>query len=322
MPYIEYVPRRFNRNTQRVIDQANGIIAEYQQAGLTLTLRQLYYQFVARDLLPNRQKEYKRLGNILNDARLAGLVDWDAMEDRTRNLRGLAHWEDPQDAIKAAARRYHTDLWRTQPKRVEVWIEKDALVGVIERPCVRNDVSFFSCRGYTSASELWSAAQRLGEYVNAGQQPVIIHLGDHDPSGLDMTRDIEDRLNLFLHGDYDRGTVIDFVDVEISRIALNMDQVEQYDPPPNPAKFQDPRAGDYIARYGRESWELDALDPLTLESLIEDEIQRHCDTDLWNTAVAQMKAEKRQIKSVSERWPNVVELIETFDALTSREEEE
>ena len=160
-------------------------IAEYAAQGYDLTLRQLYYQFVSRDLLPNRQSEYKRLGDIINDARLAGLVDWEAIVDRTRNIRALSHWSDPASIVKAAANSFAVDKWADQPKRVEVWIEKDALVGVFEPVCEELDVPLFSCRGYTSQSEVWGAAQRLEKYLMADQEVVILHIGDHDPSGLD-----------------------------------------------------------------------------------------------------------------------------------------
>jgi hypothetical protein len=232
MPKIKYQDLAILRNPAKlaVVKQANAIIAEYQAQGFDLTLRQLYYQFVARDLIPNRLQEYKRLGDIINDARLAGLIDWLAIVDRTRNLKDLAHWNDPPEIVDAVAEQFRIDKWRTQPYRVEVWIEKDALVGVIEGVCQDLDVPFFSCRGYTSQSEMWSAAQRLRKHAKGDQTPVILHFGDHDPSGCDMTRDIQDRLRMFI-GKH----------LEVRRLALNMPQVDEYNPPPNPAKISDSR---------------------------------------------------------------------------------
>jgi hypothetical protein len=144
---IAYRDKSFSRGSLAVIDTARQICAEYQRQGFDLTLRQLYYQFVARGFLANKDTEYKRLGNIINDARLAGLLDWDYIVDRTRNLRGLAHWDEPSSVIDSAAYSYRTDRWANQAHRVEVWIEKDALVGVITNACNRLDVPFFSCRG-------------------------------------------------------------------------------------------------------------------------------------------------------------------------------
>lgn len=159
MPKIKYQDMNLGPAKLALVEQANAIIGEYRAQGFDLTLRQLYYQFVARDLLANRLQEYKRLGDVINDGRLAGLIDWDAIVDRTRFVRSLAHWNDPADIVNGAAQQFRVDLWATQPNRVEVWIEKDALVGVIEGVCQELDVPFFSCRGYTSQSEMWAAAQ-------------------------------------------------------------------------------------------------------------------------------------------------------------------
>jgi hypothetical protein len=197
MPLICYVPKSFRPDTQTRINQANEIIVEYQAQGFKLTLRQLYYQFVSRDLIPNTVQSYKSLGDVVNDGRLAGLIDWDAIEDRTRNLRSGSHWSSPRSIVRACADQYAVDLWATQENYVECWIEKDALVGVIEGVCNELDVPYFACRGYTSQSEMWGAAQRLVERERRDKKTSIIHLGDHDPSGIDMTRDIQDRLQLF-----------------------------------------------------------------------------------------------------------------------------
>ncbi|MBE4790969.1 hypothetical protein [Streptomyces caniscabiei] len=297
MPRIEYVAKRFTPAHQRLIDMADRICREYAAQGFDLTLRQLYYQFVARDVIANKQTEYKRLGGIINDARLAGLLDWNYIVDRTRNLRSLAHWDAPQSIIQSAASGYRTERWADQPRRVEVWIEKDALVGVIAGACERNDVDYFSCRGYASQSELWGAAQRMTRYERAGQKPVVIHLGDHDPSGVDMTRDIRDRLALF------------GADVDVRRIALNMDQIEEHEPPPNPAKLTDSRATRYIHEHGRSSWELDALEPTLLDRLIEDEIEAHRDDDLWDQATQAMWREQALLEAVAGRWEDVAALV-------------
>lgn len=298
MPRIAYVDKNFSDGSLGIIAQANAICAEYQAQGFDLTLRQLYYQFVARGYIANRQTEYKRLGSIVNDGRLAGLIDWDYIVDRTRNLQSLAHWRHPRQIMDAVAQQYRHELWAQQPYRVEVWIEKDALVGVIAGACQRNDVAYFSCRGYTSQSELWGAAQRLIGYEKNGQETVIIHLGDHDPSGIDMTRDIQDRLRLF-------GSSAD-----VHRIALTMEQVEQYDPPPNPAKLTDSRVTGYLAEYGDESWELDALDPATLDALVESEILSWRSEELWESAVRRQERQRSRLVAVSDRWDDVVALVD------------
>lgn len=303
---ICYQPKKFSASSRETIRRANEIIKDYAAQGLDLTLRQVYYQFVSRGWLPNNQTEYKRLGSILNDARMAGEISWDAIEDRTRNLRGKSHWDDPADILRAAAQSYAEDLWDTQDCYVEVWIEKDALVGVLEAVCPKNDVPFFSCRGYTSQSEMWSAAMRLNRAARRGRrQPVVIHLGDHDPSGVDMSRDIRDRLNLFSNASFGDAPKFDRnwrpVEIEVRRIALTMDQVQQYQPPPNPAKLTDARAEGYLAQFGDESWELDALEPRTLIQLIQAEIDSCRNMEAWEARVAQQEDNRRKIVQAAKR---------------------
>ena len=296
MPAICYRPKKFNADRLDKIAKANAIIEEYRQQGFELTLRQLYYQFVSRDFIANNQREYKNLGDIINDARLAGLVDWLAIVDRTRNLQALANWETPAEIIEACSKQFRIDKWKEQQFRVECWIEKDALVGVIEGICNELDIDYFSCRGYTSQSEMWVAAQRLAKYQKKAQVPLILHLGDHDPSGKDMTRDITDRLSEFSYST-----------IEVKRLALNMDQITQYNPPPNPAKITDSRAEKYIEEFGAESWELDALEPTVIAQLIRDAVEEVRDQGQWDEACAEEEKQKEQLAKVSAKWATIIE---------------
>lgn len=296
---IQYVEHRFTYANRQLVDLAERIIKEYTAKGYNLTLRQVYYQLVARDIIPNNERSYDRLGELISNARLAGLISWKAIEDRTRNLRGASHWESPGSVIRSAASSYNMDKWVGQEYRVEVWVEKDALVDVVGRACAALDLNYFSCRGYVSQSEMWAASQRLNEYADDGQQPVIIHLGDHDPSGIDMSRDIQDRLAIFESEPIFR------------RVALNMDQVRQYNPPPNPAKVTDSRAKGYMAEYGAESWELDALQPEVINALITETATEYLDRDMFDAIVAEQEIDRDLLQRVARRWDDVVEYIET-----------
>lgn len=332
MARISYESKRFSTGSLDTIARANRICAEYATQGYDLTLRQLYYQFVSRGWIANKQTEYKRLGGIINDARMAGKMDWDYIVDRTRKLEKRSHWRDAKHVLHDAAAGFGIDRWSEtyQQTRVEVWIEKDALVGVLEACCPSEDVAYFSCRGYTSQSEMWSASQRLGSYLRAGQSLVILHLGDHDPSGLDMTRDIRDRIRTFLCSDwarylvkegeidpdnYDQEELYDRVKVDVldrfkvERIALNMDQIEQYNPPPNPAKVTDPRGVSYVAKHGHSSWELDALEPTVLVQLIRDGIEEHRDFGGWEEAGELEEEHRELLTAASNRWDEVKELL-------------
>jgi hypothetical protein len=294
MPKISYKDQRFSAKTEKVIEQANTIIEEYAAQGFDLTLRQLYYQFVARDLLANSQESYKRLGSIVNDARLAGRIDWDHITDRTRNLQSLPHWSDPPDILTQCASQFRIDKWSYQRHRPEVWIEKEALAGVFDRICEELDVPYFSCRGYNSQSEMWAASQRLSRWADNGQIPIIFHFGDHDPSGMDMTRDVEDRLELFMG------------DIQLQRLALNMDQVEAHKPPPNPAKTTDSRYASYIRAHGTESWELDALDPTILAGLVRTAIEGIRDEKAWMRAEAEEEQHRGHLSVLAEKWSSVL----------------
>ncbi len=268
---ICYVKRNFRPESLKLIQKANEMLAALHAEGYDVTLRQLYYQLVAADLIPNTPTSYDNLGNIVNDARLAGLISWHAIIDRTRNLRRNSHWLSPGEAVQSVHDQYQIDKWEGQKYRPEVWVEKDALVGIVEQACTPLDVPYFSCRGYTSQSEMWSAAMRLNNWMDHAEQiPVIIHLGDHDPSGIDMTRDIEDRLKLFCK-----------TEIEVRRIALNMPQIKRYRPPPNPAKLTDCRASAYVKIHGPNSWELDALTPRVITALITAEIQDVMDANVF-----------------------------------------
>lgn len=286
---IAYEKIRFSKDSLRVLEQANEIIREYQEQGFMLTLRQLYYQFVARDIVPNTLQSYKRIGSIINDGRMAGEIDWDAIEDRTRNLRKLPHWNSPADIMGAVVSQYREDKWDSQPFRVEVWIEKDALVGVIADVCDEFQVPYFACRGYNSQSEQWAAGRRFAEYADRGQEPVVLHLGDHDPSGIDMTRDNEARLSVFAG-----------VPVEVRRLALNWDQVKHYNPPPNPAKMTDSRAEGYVKTFGRDSWELDALEPQVIAKLVSSAIDDLRDPDAWDLATGREDEGKAELRTAME----------------------
>jgi len=223
MSKICYIPKRFSRGSLELIDQANEIIEEYQADGFKMTVRQLYYQFVSKDLIPNKQSEYKRLGSILNKARLAGLVDWSALEDRDRKIKGgwfNSKIRTPEEVLDDACNDYQLDNWLDQENYIEVWIEKNALMGVIEGICSQWGLRSFACRGYNGQSAQWEAGMRFANKIQDGKEVHILHLGDHDPSGIDMTHDNQSRLDLFTSMHCKTAPIV-------HRIALNMNQVKR-----------------------------------------------------------------------------------------------
>lgn len=289
-----YQEINFRRQSLTLIGKVNKIIDEYREKGYDLTLRQVYYQLVARDIIPNNERSYKNLGNLISDGRMAGLIDWSAIIDRTRNLEHNSHWGSPAEIVSACASQFELDKWEGQNYYVEVWVEKDALKGIVGQICEKLDVPYFSCRGYVSQSEMWEAAQRLkrmsGESLRA---PVILHMGDHDPSGQDMSRDIKDRLSIF-----------DITPI-FRRLALNIDQIEQYNPPPNPTKLTDSRCQGYIRKYGFECWELDALQPEVIENLIRNSVTEFCDMELFNRIKSREQKARDLLTKVSRNWQGI-----------------
>lgn len=283
-----YKEFRFNAGTLALINTMDNIVREYVEQGFKLTVRQLYYQLVARDVIPNTLQSYKRAASILNEARLAGMIDWTIIEDRTREFVRRQRWESGADILEAAAQSYHMDMWVDQDTRCFVIIEKEALVGVLEPMCRKWDVPVLAARGYPSSTVIREFA--LEDIVPSvkDQHIVVFHCGDHDPSGIDMSRDLQERISLF-----------SYQDIELRRIALNMDQIVQYSPPPNPAKTTDSRYDGYRRLYGDESWELDALPPTDLSKLVEDQIEAIVDMDLWTERLDHVADIRRRIQDAA-----------------------
>jgi virulence-associated protein VagC len=273
-----------------LLEPINEILESYRAQGYRLTLRQLYYQLVSRALIPNNIRSYKGIGDIVSQGRLAGLIDWSMIEDRVRVPAINSHWESPAQILKAAASSYYRDRWADQLTHVEVWCEKDAVSNVIEPVCRKWDVLFMANRGYSSQSAMYEAGLRMRKADEDGKEIWIIYLGDHDPSGIDMTRDIDERLGLFLYGG---GRNLD----QVERIALNMDQIDLYHPPENPAKADDSRYAGYVSEYGESSWELDALEPGVLSELVETAITRHLDVEKFRKVVAVEKKHRKLIEA-------------------------
>jgi hypothetical protein len=319
----QYRTTNFRPETLRKIEQAQTILAEYDQK---LTVRQLYYQFVSRDLIANTPREYQNLTSLVTDARYAGLIGWDLIEDRGREPAQSPEWDSIDDLVDAAMRQFRLPRWANQKYHVELWVEKQALAGVLAPIARRNHITLMVNKGYSSASAMYESAQRMIEackvevtfccahctcldkdydnekdreicaecqkpwkpqaYGDGGERiPVVLYLGDHDPSGEDMVRDIEDRIKEF--------GVYNFV---IEKIALTMPQIKRWKPPPNPAKLTDSRAQAYIAKYGDKSWELDALPPRELNRLVEASIKALTEQDKIDVVIAEEDAQRARLK--------------------------
>lgn len=346
---ICYRRKTFNDEHLKLIRDANRVMEDYARQGYELTLRGLYYRLFALDLFPaswadpktgnkNNIRSYNKLKTIISDGRLAGLIDWDHLVDRLRVVDQNLHFDSPAHRIRTAAQNYARDKWEGQEYRVEVWYEKDAVLGILQPVCNELDVASFVCRGYGSSSSVWQGAMRLLKWARAGYKTRIIYFGDHDPSGTDMTRDVFDRVTLFVRHhliqDWVRahakdaptpkkeeeleawyGRVADGVEAdglipEVDRVALNMSQIEEYNPPPAPAKVTDSRAGKYIEEHGEDCWELDALEPQVLEAVLREAIDRYRDEDLWNEIRDREEEERELIIAAADRWDDITVFLE------------
>lgn len=280
-----FTAKNFGATALEMVATINAILDNYAAQGYDLSLRQLYYQLVSKNLVPNTERSYKNVGNLVSDARLAGLIDWDMIKDRGRECLANPHWGSPGDFMESAAHQYRFDLWEDQPNYVEVMVEKQALEGVLLPVCEELDVAFTANKGYSSSSAMYEASKRFQRAERDCKGLYVIYLGDHDPSGIDMTRDVRDRLELFLNGAV----------IEVRRAALNMDQVRELNPPENPAKITDSRAADYIKRFGQSSWELDAVEPRQLADLVRSHVTDLMDGDLFDKNFARLEKQRSEL---------------------------
>ena len=282
---------RLSKKNKERLDTINEILEEYREDGYVLTLRQLFYQLVSRDIIPNQQNEYSKLSKILKEGRLAGVVDWEAIEDRLRKVSQVNTWNSPKSILNAAANQFAYDRLQDQENYIEVWVEKDALSQVVKRAADQYQVPVLVNRGYGSVSAMYDTYQRMSDKLCDGfETATILYLGDHDPSGLDMVRDVNNRLNELLDKEN--------FQMEIVHIALTLDQINTYDPPPNPAKLTDSRAKDYVAQYGYTSWEVDALPPPVLNQLIVDHIESRIDIASYNEWKSKEESKRKQIRDL------------------------
>jgi len=281
---------RLSEQNKRRLIQINKIIENYKSQGYRLTLRQLYYQLVSKDLIPNKVQEYAKLSGLLVKGRMAGQVDWDSIEDRLRRPKIPYYVEDIPDAINDTISQYRLNRMAGQKNYIEVWCEKDALSNVLYRVTKKYHVRLMVNRGYSSCTAMHDAYKRFvsADYDVDEGNVYILYLGDHDPSGLDMIRDISSRQDEF------------GVFPKIVHIAITRNQIKQYNPPPNPAKISDPRAKWYIKKHGQTSWEVDALDPSVLHSLLISAIEKLIDKNIFNDVLKKEKEDKDKLREFME----------------------
>jgi len=272
---------QFQQKTLGLIEAVNAILEEY--AG-PLTLRQVYYRLVAAHTIANRQQEYKRLSRTLVKARLAGLVDDTRIVDRVRTPFRVSCWDDLRDFLETVRRAYRREKWTSQRFDVQVWCEKDAVAGVLQPITDEFEVTLYPCRGYNS----YSALKEAGRGINGIPRPtVILYLGDFDPSGQDMPRDIRRRLTEDFGADFD-----------LRVIALTREQIDEHQLPPDLTKKTDTRAAAFIARHGDMAVELDAPPPNVLQALVREHLALFVGKSAFEAERAQEAAERAELAAL------------------------
>lgn len=285
---MKYASQSMHGSTKQLLDAMIPIIEDYEQKGYKLTVRQLYYQLVSRNIVSNQESSYKRTSSVLQMGRMTGQVDWDTIVDRARVPRMRSEFETIDDFINAVKHSYRCIRWEDQDYYLEVLVEKEALAGILEKITTKYHVRLLVNKGYSSASAIHDLAQRMNEQQR-DKYCHILYLGDHDPSGIDMFRDIRDRLKKFK------------CSASVESIALTRDQIDEYDLPPNPAKTTDPRSRKYYEKYGAHSWEIDALNPEALVSILKEHILEYLDINQYNNMLKKEKRELQKIVATIER---------------------
>lgn len=277
------------------------IATEYQEINIKLTNRQMYYQLVAIDFIPNAIEVYKRVSKFITDARYGGYLDWKIFEDRGRQTNPPSEWKNISALIDTSLKAYRLPRWEGQDFYIEVLCEKQALESVLKPVTKKWHVQFGYNKGYTSAASMYDLYQRVLAGIFNDKEVVILYFGDHDPSGIDMIRDIEARITEFLiNGELDLESALVYDRFSVEALALTMNQVIELNPPPNPAKISDPRAKEYIKAHGNVSWELDAIDPMLLQKIAENGILKYLDQSKYDSFVKQEEEEAKALKEFAD----------------------
>lgn len=246
-----------------------------------MTVRQLFYQATVRELVPKTEAGYKQVAIDTAIMRRAGELPYEWLADHTRWQRKPTTYRSPQEALRRIALLYRKNLWDDADAYVEIWLEKDALAGVIVDVTDPYDIPLMVARGYSSLSFLHASATYIG---NLDVPAYLYHLGDFDPSGVNAAEVIERRIR----------EMAPDADIHFQRIAVTMQQIAEWNLPTRPTKQSDTRA----AKFGSKiSVELDAIPPNTLRKIVQDVIDSHMPRREFEVLKAAEKSERDYLLS-------------------------
>ena len=280
-------PTKRTRRTKAEMEALRSALYEIVAQAAPASVRQVFYQAVSRGLVEKNEAEYKNtVCRLLADMRLQGEMPYGWIADGTRWQRKPKTHAGLRDALGDIHRTYRRNLWDNQDAYIEIWCEKEALAGVIYEVTARYDVPLMVTRGYPSLSFLASAAEDI-EIEGMDSDVFIYYFGDFDPSGLDIARNVEERLD-----EMASDTFINF-----ERSAVTADQVDEMALPLRPTKRHDTRARNWVGG----SVELDAIEPDTLRTMVAGCIEQHVDPDALNVMQIVEAEERDQLERLINR---------------------
>src|SRR5215472_6408360 len=261
-PVYQASPIRRTRATKAEVEARREALLDIIEAGRPMTVRQVFYQATVRGLVEKAESGYSKVKTDLIIMRRDGSLAYDWLADNTRWQRKPRTFDSVEQALRDTAAFYRKSLWTDASAYVEIWLEKDALSGVVYPVTSMYDVPLMVARGYASLSFLYGAA----EYINTLPVPAYIyHLGDYDPSGVNAGEKIEETLR----------EMAPDAEIYFDRIAVTPEQIAEWNLPTRPTKASDTRS----KGFGNISVELDAIDPNALRALVQETIEQHLPPD-------------------------------------------
>ena len=277
--------RGMQKKSLELLAQVQEIIDSYDFA---LTLRQIYYQLVAKQIISNEQSNYRKISRLCVAGRDEGILPEEGFADRLRIIDKLSSWVDLNEFMETVKRSYHKNKWQNQPKYLEIWTEKDALRSVLSQVTYQYDVSLMVSRGQLSRTAIYEASERYK--AQGDKEYYLYYCGDFDPSGLSIYNSIKERLDNF------------GISIKFERIALTKEQIEKYKLPSDPAKPSDPNYNKFVSLYGSDMVvELDSLPPDVLRDIIKDCITKNINNGLLAQVQEEEEAEKVSLNKFIER---------------------
>ena len=277
-------PVKRRRSTKAEVEHRRESLLDIVSEMQPMTVRQVFYQATVRSIIEKTEAGYTKVQTDLALMRRAGELPYEWLADNTRWQRKPRTFNSVEEALKQTAQLYRKNLWASADAYVEIWLEKDALAGVVWPVTAAYDVPLMVARGYASLSFLHTAA----EFINDLTVPAYIyHLGDYDPSGVNAAEKIEQTLR----------ELAPYAEIYFVRIAVTPGQIQEWNLPTRPTKASDTRA----KNFGEISVELDAIEPEVLRTIVEAAIELHLPSEQLEVLKAAEESERELITSLVER---------------------